>query len=85
MKFGLIVFGLIFFIGSLSGFILGMLFMFTATCQPGDVCDGPAMAAGALWFTSFWGSAILGLLLGSFSAFVLNRKTKPLPKVAPSL
>ena len=83
VKLGLVVCGSIFLFGTSIGIIVGLLIIGSAECVPGDVCDGPAMAASALWFVSFWGSLILGLIVGSFSAFVLSRKEKERPKVVP--
>ena len=85
IKFGLLVFGLIFGLGSVAGIVLGILIIGTANCQPGDICDGPAMAAGAIWSVSFCGSFFLGGIIGLFSFVVLRRKTKSLPRVTPDI
>ena len=80
-KFGSVVFGLIFLLGSLLGLILGFLILLPG-CQPqspSDPCDGPAMAAVAFWFIFFWGSLILGIVVGLFSAVVLICKRRRLP------
>ncbi len=74
----LVTFFIIFIGGSFLGFILGLLIMWTNTCEPksqSDPCDGAAMAAGMIWSLSFMGSLILGIIVGLLKLSVLTRDT----------
>ena len=85
IAFGLFTFLSIFLVGSLVGLVFGFLIVRNG-CQPtgpGDPCDGPAMAAVSMWIVSFFGSGILGLIVGIFCALVLSRKVGRLPTITP--
>jgi len=78
---GIVIFALIFLIGSLAGIALGMIVMGSQPCEQtalNDPCDGGAMAAGMIWSLSFSTSFIFGLIIGTLTYIGLkisNRRT----------
>ena len=79
--FGITVFLIILISGTQAGFIGGLIIA-SQGCEPigpGDPCDGPSMAAAASWYVSLVGSAILGIIVGTFCTLVLRQEaTKPI-------
>ncbi len=78
--FSIILSLVIFLGGSVAGIILGLVVMGRAmagqNCDPGDVCDGGAMVAGAIWTLSFWASAVLAIIAGISTYVVIKLKTR---------
>ena len=73
---GVIIFVIIFLIGSLAGIVLGMQVMTSQPCQPGtssDPCDGAAMAAGIILIMAFAASFIFGLMTAASTYIVLSK------------
>lgn len=82
-KAGVIVFGIALMLGSFVGFLLGFVIINKARCSPGDVCDGPAMAAVAISTFFFLASLVVGIILGIGVALILRRKARSILKVVP--
>ena len=63
--------------GSLVGFIWGLLIMWRNPCErisASDPCDGPAMAAGALWIVSMMASILVGGIASVVIFTILERR-----------
>ncbi len=72
-----IAFSVIFLGGIIAGIILGLVAMgYSEPCQVNDVCDGGAMAAGAIWSLSFIASLVLAVIVSLLLYLFIKFKTR---------